>query len=189
MTERAIDRMVEWLENWRIDYKKGPCSDVAHCLRKAKILAQEDKAEAPASLVEDIKKVLERESGDDGDGIRIVNVCEIESALSRYRPVDDSALVEALEKLARLGNGSEYGNSEGNRIAQEALARHKEGTPSVHKSDMSTPREQSEEMNTAPASLVEKLEKEKALIDTTNYPEDFINGYDRAIDDLKEILK
>ena len=28
---------------------------------------------------------------------------------------------EALEKLARLGNGKEYGNSDGNVIAQQAL--------------------------------------------------------------------
>lgn len=31
------------------------------------------------------------------------------------------ALVEALEKLARLGNGDRYGNSNGNVIAQDAL--------------------------------------------------------------------
>ena len=31
-------------------------------------------------------------------------------------------LREALEKLARLGNGDRYGNSEGNVIAQNALA-------------------------------------------------------------------
>lgn len=31
------------------------------------------------------------------------------------------ALVEALEKLARLGNGEQYGNSDGNMIAREAL--------------------------------------------------------------------
>lgn len=48
-------------------------------------------------------------------------------------PVCTSALVEkleqqlaelreALEKLARLGNGDRYGNSEGNVIAQNALA-------------------------------------------------------------------
>lgn len=33
-----------------------------------------------------------------------------------------AALREALEKLARLGNGDRYGNSEGNVIAQNALA-------------------------------------------------------------------
>lgn len=43
------------------------------------------------------------------------------------RPLDkaiDAANIrmkEALEKLARLGNGSEYGNSDGNMIARQAL--------------------------------------------------------------------
>lgn len=32
-------------------------------------------------------------------------------------------LVEALEKLARLGNGDQLGNSEGNMIARAALAK------------------------------------------------------------------
>ena len=32
-------------------------------------------------------------------------------------------LIEALEKLARLGNADQYGNSEGNMIAQAVLAR------------------------------------------------------------------
>ena len=52
----------------------------------------------------------------------------VKEILSRYTPVKASAdegLVDALEKLSRLGNGDEYGNSDGNRIAQEALARHK----------------------------------------------------------------
>lgn len=34
----------------------------------------------------------------------------------------NAELVEALEKLARLGNGDHYGNSQGNMIAREALA-------------------------------------------------------------------
>lgn len=37
-------------------------------------------------------------------------------------PAADAGLVEALEKLARLGNGDKYGNSDGNLIAQAALA-------------------------------------------------------------------
>jgi len=37
------------------------------------------------------------------------------------------ALVEALEKLARLGNGDLYGNSDGNMIARTALAKLKGG--------------------------------------------------------------
>lgn len=36
-------------------------------------------------------------------------------------------LIEALEKLARLENGDSYGNSIGNRIAQEVLAKAKGG--------------------------------------------------------------
>ena len=35
--------------------------------------------------------------------------------------------VEALEKLARLGNGDRYGNSDGNMIARTTLAELKEG--------------------------------------------------------------
>jgi hypothetical protein len=32
-------------------------------------------------------------------------------------------LIAALEKLARLGNGDHYGNSDGNMIAREAIAK------------------------------------------------------------------
>ncbi len=38
---------------------------------------------------------------------------------------DVTGLVEALEKLARLGNGDQYGNSDGNMIARTALTKHK----------------------------------------------------------------
>lgn len=37
-------------------------------------------------------------------------------------------LLEALEKLARLGNGEHYGNSEGNMIARAAIAKATGGT-------------------------------------------------------------
>ena len=45
----------------------------------------------------------------------------------RVKPAQDvnAELVEALEKLARLGNGDQYGNSDGNMIARTALAKHK----------------------------------------------------------------
>lgn len=46
----------------------------------------------------------------------------LENELARLRAVN-AELVEALEKLARLGNGSEYGNSDGNMIARAALSR------------------------------------------------------------------
>jgi len=35
----------------------------------------------------------------------------------------NTELLEALEKLARLGNGDHYGNSEGNMIARAAIAK------------------------------------------------------------------
>jgi hypothetical protein len=35
-------------------------------------------------------------------------------------------LLEALEKLARLGNGDHYGNSDGNMIARAAIAKAQE---------------------------------------------------------------
>lgn len=36
---------------------------------------------------------------------------------------NEEFLIETLEKLARLGNGDQYGNSDGNVIAQQALAK------------------------------------------------------------------
>ena len=47
----------------------------------------------------------------------------LEKAAAELRRLHEvnAELVEALEKLARLGNGDQYGNSIGNEIAQEAL--------------------------------------------------------------------
>jgi len=45
---------------------------------------------------------------------------------TRPMPAQDvPELVEALEKLARLGNGDRYGNSDGNMIARTALSKYK----------------------------------------------------------------
>ena len=45
---------------------------------------------------------------------------------TRPMPAQDvTELVEALEKLARLGNGDQYGNSDGNMIARNALSKYK----------------------------------------------------------------
>ena len=45
---------------------------------------------------------------------------------TRPMPAQDvTELVEALEKLARLGNGDQYGNSDGNMIARTALSSYK----------------------------------------------------------------
>ena len=51
-------------------------------------------------------------------------------AAAELRRLDalNAELVEALEKLARLGNGDSYGNSIGNDIAIAALAKAKEQT-------------------------------------------------------------
>lgn len=51
---------------------------------------------------------------------------EIEKLFTRPMPAQDvTELVEALEKLARLGNGEHYGNSDGNMIARDALSKYK----------------------------------------------------------------
>jgi hypothetical protein len=53
-------------------------------------------------------------------------ICEQASAeLHRLQKVNE-VLVEAMEKLARLGNEPMLGNSIGNRIAQDALEKIKE---------------------------------------------------------------
>lgn len=39
----------------------------------------------------------------------------------KLRLLEGEQYRDALERLARLGNGEHYGNSEGNRIAQAAL--------------------------------------------------------------------
>lgn len=45
---------------------------------------------------------------------------------TRPMPAQDvTELVDALEKLARLGNGEHYGNSDGNMIARDALTKYK----------------------------------------------------------------
>ena len=48
---------------------------------------------------------------------------DIEQASAELRRLHESnqELLAALEKLARLGNGERYGNSEGNVIAQAAV--------------------------------------------------------------------
>ena len=53
--------------------------------------------------------------------------CDAAAELRRLDALN-AELVEALEKLARLGNGDSYGNSIGNDIAIAALAKAKEQT-------------------------------------------------------------
>ena len=58
-----------------------------------------------------------------------------QKAALRAQPVSDDAmdaLVEALEVLAKLGNGEHYGNSDGNVIAQMALAAYRAAQEKPH---------------------------------------------------------
>lgn len=61
---------------------------------------------------------------------QIVGLQDVHDAVTADPTLADCAqnvmeLVEALEKLARLGNGEHYGNSDGNMIARMALSRYK----------------------------------------------------------------
>ena len=65
------------------------------------------------TLLDLTKSYLLGELGEEPRGAQFRRVEEQQKVIERYRL--------ALEKLARLGNGNEYGNSDGNCIAQEAL--------------------------------------------------------------------
>jgi hypothetical protein len=57
------------------------------------------------------------------DGMKRTIFFMTESALNIDALIDEIALLHsALEILSRLGNGDQLGNSDGNRIAQKALA-------------------------------------------------------------------
>ncbi len=49
-------------------------------------------------------------------------MCQAAAELRRLHEVNQE-LLAALEKLARLGNGEHYGNSDGNMIARAAIAK------------------------------------------------------------------
>lgn len=53
----------------------------------------------------------------------------VEILVARRLERDRAALMAALEKLAKLGNGDHYGNSDGNEIAKKALAAAHENFP------------------------------------------------------------
>jgi hypothetical protein len=54
--------------------------------------------------------------------ISYTGMCKAAAELRRLHEVNQE-LVAALEKLARLGNGEHYGNSDGNMIARAAIAK------------------------------------------------------------------
>ena len=53
---------------------------------------------------------------------QVLPIWEASQELRRLHEVN-AELLEALEKLARLGNGERYGNSEGNVIARTAITK------------------------------------------------------------------
>jgi len=68
----------------------------------------------------DVSIYVEGGVADAADDMRLL--VEMKNALPAML-ADLRAMREALNKLARLGNGDRLGNSEGNRIAQDALAK------------------------------------------------------------------
>jgi len=65
---------------------------------------------------------------DDYDDVIHVARWFVQDAAAELRRLEEEIQqqLEALEKLARLGNGDQYGNSQGNMIARAAIAAAKE---------------------------------------------------------------
>lgn len=74
----------------------------------------------------DTRLIIEDKSGLGTSFIPIGSLANKTAAELRRLHQVNQELVKALEKLARLGNGDQYGNSEGNMIARAILAKHKE---------------------------------------------------------------
>lgn len=76
-------------------------------------------------LVTHAARIVSRDGDNEDDGVEygITEILgnELDEELSQLRN-KVAKMREALEKLARLGNGDSYGNSDGNCIAQAALA-------------------------------------------------------------------
>lgn len=72
------------------------------------------------------REVRAQERRDQRDEWRRARLATMPDPAGSDRPAGDAVLILALERLARLGNGDKWGNSEGNTIAQEALAAHAE---------------------------------------------------------------
>lgn len=158
MTERAIDRMVEYAESWLdagTEYSRGQIIEAM--VNKARSLAQEEKAhkaEAPASLVEEIRILStpsappnksEEELLDDKSyaylkgqqGVDEMWREKMADLFSRYRPVDDSALVGEIRawcymvKMPHKNDRDEAwylsGYSDAKAKVQEIISKHDKG--------------------------------------------------------------
>jgi len=80
--------------------------------------------------IAELDKMVEGGTPDQKRAVAVVH--NLLSQVAAPQPVSDDArdaLVEALEVLAKLGNGEHYGNSDGNVIAQRALAAYRAANP------------------------------------------------------------
>ena len=96
-------------------------------LDPSKVTANMEEAAAELRRLHEVNKRLEVALN---DALSALFECETDEEVAKFRRAYEvnQALVDALEVLAKLGNGNEYGNSEGNQIAQAALAKAKEST-------------------------------------------------------------
>lgn len=124
--------LCEWLITLHNDWKNGkiydgPFKAIDFLIAKPKeeltarkqLEAANAAAAVSAQLAANRVERLETELAAAG---KLVN---LSNAMWRDAEADNAELVEALERLAKLGNGDRWGNSEGNLIAQTALAKHK----------------------------------------------------------------
>jgi hypothetical protein len=88
--------------------------------------------DASQELWDEINSIDAMSTGDDIHGVLYSLGCAMQRLEGKFDDAihkeggERDALVEALEKLARLGNGDIYGNSDGNIIAQKALTTHRD---------------------------------------------------------------
>ena len=102
--EKLLRERIEELE---ADLRKMALDYLAAQGQAAEAYQAQLTAEAKLKTAEEIGRAFEEDAG------------QLREKLMRA--------VEALEKLARLGNGDRYGNSDGNMIARTTLAELKEG--------------------------------------------------------------
>lgn len=125
-----------YFDGCKDEYKSASLDDVLRLNKRCTDLRAElgDLPEAQAEMLSEIKQLRAqlaaiaatepvRLATDQTDEFGEVIYREV---FTRPMPAQDvTELVEALEKLARLGNGEHYGNSDGNMIARDALFKYK----------------------------------------------------------------
>lgn len=107
MTKSAIQKMVEWLEEYRNDSAGDYAMAYSYALDEARRLAQEEKshkAEAPASLVERLRQSIEGhkkifEAQQEELDSRVAAVKNIEDIVSEYRPTPQADILGELKSV------------------------------------------------------------------------------------------